>query len=139
MTLHGEFDISPRSSRAVIAITSRLTSGRTSRLGSASEASFRHLPHHEPGWAQLFDRVVESGPVLGRKTRCPLHLARLGQPKHRAATAGRQLTGAPGTFCARCLSHLKLVSHARGEPEAKAYLLFEPLEKTRNAHQSTPA
>lgn len=91
------------------------------------ECGFARLPHREPRWLALFDRLVA---------------AELCSPGKRDAvfewpgydtlwTATRVWPAAEealGTYCVRCLSHVKIVTRPDREPEAKAYLLFQPLK-----------
>ncbi len=96
-----------------------------SRIGI--EASFRRLPGREPGWLQLFDRLIDQGLCSRSKKEAAFRWPGWDS----AATAPHQWPEnppRPRTFCARCLSHVKLVSSPAIEPEAKAYLLFAVLD-----------
>lgn len=91
------------------------------------EGSFPRLPRREPRWAQLFDRLVDRGLCAPAKRD-----AALSWPGYDSFwTAPERWPEAAGTggFCARALSHVKLVSLPDREPEAKVYLLLERLER----------
>lgn len=89
------------------------------------EGSFPRLPNREPRWAELFDRLVDRGLCAAEKRD-----AALAWPGYDSfwTTPERWPTGVgSGGFCARALSHIKLVSRPDRELEAKAYLLLERL------------
>ena len=93
-----------------------------SRIGI--EASFRKLPHREPGWARLFGRLVTADLCTPEKHDAVL--AWPGQISRRTA-GDRWPPGATGAL-ARCLSHVKLVTRGDRPMTAKAYLLFQHVE-----------
>jgi hypothetical protein len=85
------------------------------------EGSFERLPHREPGWSRLFDRLVAGGLCSPAKQRAVF--AWPGYETHRAAPAP--------WHCVRSLSHVKVVTHPHREPRAKVYLLVTPLRARR--------
>lgn len=94
------------------------------RLGL--ECGFVRLPHQEPRWRALFERLVAAGLASAKKRDAVF--AWPGYDTLRTAP-GRwpEEAEALGRYCVRCLSHVKLVSCSHRAPEAKAYLLFQPL------------
>jgi hypothetical protein len=96
------------------------------------EGSFSRLPRREPGWRELFDRLVDRGICAAEKRD-----AALAWPGYDSFwTSPAQWPAAPraaGDICVRSLSHVKLVCHPDREPEAKVYLMFGPLVSPGNA------
>jgi hypothetical protein len=86
------------------------------------EGSFARLPHREPGWSRLFDRIVARRLCSPAKRQAVF--AWPGHEPHRTAS-GRWL-------CIRSLSHVKVVTHPHREPHAKVYLLVTPLQRPPN-------
>lgn len=107
-----------------------LTSEVLLRIGI--EASFARQPKREPRWQALFDRLVAAG--LCNPGKRDAALAWSGYDTRRtapetwpAAAAGRQ------GFCVRSLSHVKVVCQPDRAPEAKVYLAFGWLERSKVA------
>jgi hypothetical protein len=98
----------------------------SSRIGI--EGSFRRLPHREPGWREIFARLVERGLCSPEKRDAvfawPGYDSFWTAPEAWPAGAGQV-----GLACVRSLSHVKVVSSPGQEPEAKVYLLFTPFKK----------
>jgi hypothetical protein len=100
------------------------------------EGSLARLPRREPRWAALFERLVAAH--LCDPARRDAVLAWPGWDSFRTApevwpVAGlAQREGGLAGFCARALSHLKVVSRPDRPPEAKAYLAFNAV-RTRPA------
>jgi hypothetical protein len=94
------------------------------RIGIAG--SFARLPHREPGWRTLFDRLVDRGLCSAEKRD-----AALAWPGHDSFwTAPDRWPAAPQAVafhCVRSLSHVKVVCQPDCEPEAKVYLMLGPL------------
>lgn len=90
------------------------------------EGSFVKLPHREPGWRGLFDRLVARG---------------LCSPEERDAVLAwpGYDSPLPGWHCVRSLSHVKAVTRPGIEPEAKVYLLVTPLRKRTPGPAPWPA
>jgi len=89
------------------------------------ECSFPRLPSREPRWAGLLDAWTAAG-LCTLEQRSAL-LAWTGYDSFwTAAPRWPVAAETAGTFCIRCLSHLKLICAADG-PTAKAYLLFGSL------------
>jgi len=90
------------------------------------EGSFSRLPRHEPGWRELFDRLVDRGLCAAEKRD-----AALAWPGYDSFwTAPERWPAAPGAvadICVRSLSHVKVVCRPDREPEAKVYLMIGPL------------
>jgi hypothetical protein len=105
-------------------------SGILPRIGI--EGSFSRLPGHEPGWRELFDRLVDRGLCAAEKRD-----AALAWPGYDSFwTAPERWPAAPGAVadvCVRSLSHVKVVCRPGREPEAKVYLMFGPLASSGNA------
>jgi hypothetical protein len=87
------------------------------------EGSFRRLPHREPRWATLFDRLEGAGLCCPEKRRAVFAWPGYCTPRsaHWPITAGHPLPG----FHIRSLSHVKLVCHPERPLETKVYLLAE--------------
>lgn len=92
------------------------------------EGSFPRLPRREPRWPALFDRLVGRGLCTPEKRE-----AALAWPGYdtfwTAPVEWPVATARARGFCARTLSHVKIVSQPDREPEAKAYLMAGPLSK----------
>lgn len=104
-----------------------LPGGISPRLGL--EASYRRLPHREPRWAGLLDRLEAAGLCTEAERR--------GIDRwpgtDRATTSATWPVGAEG-FCVRCLSHVKVVSMPEQPPRAKIYILFQNVSP-RHGHR----
>lgn|SRR6185369_15932698 len=90
------------------------------------EGSFARLPHREPGWRQLFDRLVDRGLCTAEKRDAALAWAGYDS----FWTAPDRWPAAPqavASHCVRSLSHVKVVCRPDREPEAKVYLMLGPL------------
>lgn len=85
------------------------------------EGSFARLPRREPRWRELFDRLVERG--LCRPEERDAALAWSGSDTFWTAPDSWPAE-APGGFCFRKLSHVKVICRPDRAPEAKLYLLF---------------
>jgi hypothetical protein len=87
------------------------------------EGSFPRLPEREPRWLTLLGRLVERGLCTPEKRD-----ALLAWPGYDTVwtAPGRwpAVTAGVRGFCARSLSHVKVVCRPRAAPEAKAYLTF---------------
>ena len=90
------------------------------------EGSFVRLPHREPRWRELFDRLEDWGLCSPEKRRAVF--AWPGYDSARTA-AGPWPPGVKeeGVRCVRSLSHVKVVTFPGRRPEAKVYLLVTPL------------
>lgn len=97
------------------------------------EASMVKLPAREPRWRDLLDRLVDTG--LCRPEHVPALLAWPGYDT-RSSAPNRWPSEAPG-YCVRALSHVKLVTWPDREPEAKVYLLFQPVARRSDLRQAT--
>lgn len=95
------------------------------------EGSFVRLPHREPRWAGLFDRLVASGLCTPEK-RDAIFAWTGYDSLWTAADRWPEEAVALGGYCVRGLSHVKLVSWPEREPEAKAYLVFQHLRRSRD-------
>jgi hypothetical protein len=88
--------------------------------------SFARLPRREPGWRQLFDRLVARGLCSAEKRE-----AALAWPGYDSFwTAPDRWPASPQAVRSRCirsLSHVKVVCRPGREPEAKVYLMLGPL------------
>lgn len=98
------------------------------------EGSLARLPRREPRWATFLERLVTAG--LCTPDRRDAVLAWPGWDSFRTApevwpVAGLAQGGLAG-FCARGVSHVKVVSWPDRLPEAKAYLAFNAV-RTRPA------
>lgn len=92
-----------------------------SRIGL--EISYRRLPHREPRWHALLDRLTAAG--LCHFTERDAIFRWPGTDTK--ATAGAW-PGLKSGHCVRCLSHVKLVTRPNQDPQAKCYLLFQHLQ-----------
>ncbi len=90
------------------------------------EGSFVKLPHREPGWRGLFDRLVARGLCSPEKRDAVFAWPGYDSP-------------APGWHCVRSLSHVKVVTCPRRAPEAKVYFLVTPLRKLPPGGAPRPA
>lgn len=97
------------------------------RIGIAG--SFPRQPERELGWQSLFARLVEEGLCSPEKRD-----ATLAWPGYDSfwMTPERWPIAeiGPRGFCVRALSHLKIVCRPDRPPEAKAYLVFGPLDRS---------
>jgi hypothetical protein len=100
------------------------------------EGSFPKLPKREPRWAELFSRLVEHGLCAPEKRDAVL--AWPGYDSFWTAPERWPAEVEPGGFCARGLSHVKLVSQPDRALEAKVYLLVERLERSDRAELKAP-
>ena len=96
------------------------------------EGSFARLPEREPRWRETFERLVEAGLCDPAKRDAVLgwsgyDTARTAPDTWPVAVAGRR------GFCVRSLSHVKVVCRPDRPPEAKVYLAFGWLERSRAA------
>ncbi len=87
------------------------------------EGSFPRLPEREPRWLALLGRLVARGLCTAEKRDALLawpgyDTVWTAPGRWPAATAGMR------GFCARSLSHVKVVCRPETAPEAKAYLTF---------------
>ena len=98
-----------------------------SRVGV--EISFLRLPHREPRWRELFDRLVDVGWCDPARRDAVLDWP--GQIRGADAETPWPAELDRAGFGVRALSHVKLISLPDREPEAKAYLLFQYLERGR--------
>ncbi len=106
------------------------------------EGSFARLPGREPGWAVLFDRLAAAGLCAAGRRDAVLAwpgwdsflTAPEDWPVAGLADGGGGLAG----FCARGLSHVKVVSYPDRPPEAKAYLAFNALRTPPAAPRDRP-
>jgi hypothetical protein len=89
------------------------------------EGSFPRQPPRETRWSALFARLEERGLCSPAKQE-----AALAWPGYdtfwTAAEHWPVHELGPHGICVRTLSHVKVVCHPDGEPEAKAYLMFGP-------------
>jgi len=96
------------------------------------EGSFPRQPKRESRWWELFDRLESRGLCSAGKRD-----AALAWPSYDSFwTAPEQWPVAelgPGGSCVRSLSHVKVVCRPDREPEAKAYLVFGPLDRSSDA------
>jgi len=104
--------------------------GVSPRLGV--ECGFERLPHREPGWRRLLDRLVAAGLCDAAKRDAVLAWPGTDSPWTAVARWPPEAMGLGG-YCVRCLSHVKLVSTPGRPPEAKAYLIFEHLQRPAQA------
>jgi len=122
--LHLSLDISGGAERADEA------GGLLPRIGI--EGSFPRLPRREPGWRELFDRLVDRGLCAAEKRE-----AALAWPGYDSFwTAPERWPAVPqaaAEVCVRSLSHVKIVYRPDREPEAKVYLMFGPLKPSGEA------
>ncbi len=102
------------------------------------EGSFPRQPPREPRWRSLLTRLVEEGLCSPDKRDALLRWP--GYDSFWTAPERWPLAEAgPRGFCVRALSHLKLACHPDREPEAKAYLAFDPLNRSAMGALSSAA
>jgi hypothetical protein len=96
------------------------------------EGSFPRQPKRESRWRELFDRLESRGLCSAEKRD-----AALAWPGYdsfwTAAEPWPVAELGPGGSCVRSLSHVKVVCRPDSEPEAKAYLVFGPLDRSSGA------
>lgn len=90
------------------------------------ECGFVRLPHREPGWDRILDRLVATGLCAAEKREALRAWPGTDSLRTAADRWPREGIGAGG-HCVRCLSHLKVVCQPPALPEAKVYLLFQHL------------
>lgn len=90
------------------------------------ECGFARLPHRESRWLTLFDRLVTAELCTATKRDAVFEWPGYDTVRTAARVWPRE-EEALDRYCVRCLSHVKLVSRPDLQPEAKAYLLFQPL------------
>jgi hypothetical protein len=107
-----------------------------SRIGI--EGSFPWQPRREPRWKDLFGRLESRGLCSpGKRTAA---LAWPGWDSFWTAAGPWPVAQmGPRGFCVRGLSHLKVVCRPDGRPEAKAYLVFGPFERSSVAAPASSA
>lgn len=102
------------------------------------EGSYPRQPPREPRWKGLFLRLVAEGLCSPQKRD-----AALAWPGYDSFwTAPERWPVAeigPQGFCARALSHLKIVCRPDRPPEAKVYLAFESLDRSEAGAASASA
>ncbi len=102
------------------------------------EGSFLRQPGREPRWRELFGRLVSRELCSPEKRD-----AALGWPGYDTFwTAPEHWPIAalgPGGVCIRSLSHVKVVCQPDVAPEAKAYLVFGPLDRSSGAAPASSA
>lgn len=91
------------------------------------ECGFARLPHREPRWSALFDRLMAAG-LCSAEQRGAVFDWPGYDTLRTAARVWPEEEEALSRYCVRCLSHVKIVSRPDREPEVKVYLLFQPLE-----------
>lgn len=106
------------------------------RIGIAG--SFPRQPPRETRWEKLFSHLVQEG-LCSREKRDAV----LTWPGYDSFwTAPERWPVAeigPRGFCVRALSHLKIVCRPDREPEAKAYLVFGPPDRSGTGAASSAA
>lgn len=95
------------------------------------EGSFARQPEREPRWRETFDRLVEAG--LCDPAKRDAALAWSGYDTFRTAPEAWPAAAGRRGFCVRSLSHVKAVCRPDHPPEAKVYLAFGWLERSRTA------
>jgi hypothetical protein len=100
------------------------------RLGLAGR--FRRLPHRQPGWEELFARLVAAGLCCPAKRDAALAISGWDSAPTAPELWPRGVEGAadeplPG-YLARALSHVKVVAQSSGELAAKGYLNVQWVE-----------
>ena len=90
------------------------------------------MPEREPRWLEIFERLVKAGLCAPEKRDAALAWSgydtfRTAPETWPVAAAGRR------GFCVRSLSHIKVVCQPDRQPEAKVYLAFGWLERSRAA------
>jgi hypothetical protein len=102
------------------------------------EGSFSRLPRREPGWRDLFDRLVASGLCAPEKRDAALAWPGYDNFWTSPERWPAKPKPAPG-FCVRRLSHVKVICRPDRKPEAKVYLMFGPLARPGTAGASSTA
>jgi hypothetical protein len=96
------------------------------------EGSFPRQPRREPRWASFLEGLVRRD-LCSPEKRDAL-LAWTGYDTFWTAPDRWPVAGlGPGGACVRLLSHVKVVCDADREPEAKAYLVFGPPDRSSDA------
>jgi hypothetical protein len=103
------------------------------------EGSFVRLPHREPGWSGLFDRLQDRGLCSPEKRRAVFAWPGYDTAKTAAPGSWPPALRAAGARCVRSLSHVKVVTFPGRSPEAKAYLLVSPLRPSPPSPARSPA
>jgi hypothetical protein len=102
------------------------------------EGSFPRQPGREPRWKELFGRLELHGLCSSGKREAAL--AWPGYDSFWTAPEQWPIAGIePEGFCVRALSHVKVVCRPDCEPEAKAYLVFGPLDRSSDAAPASSA
>lgn len=97
------------------------------RIGIAG--SFSRQPPRETRWEELFSPLIQEG--LCSPDKRDAVLAWPGYDSFWTAPERWPVAEiGPRGFCVRALSHLKIVCYPDREPEAKAYLVFGPLDRS---------
>jgi hypothetical protein len=102
------------------------------------EGSFPRQPPREPRWGALFDRLIQRGLCLPAKRDAVLAWPgydTFWTAPERWPVAELRSRG----VCVRTLSHVKAVCRPGREPEAKAYLVFGPLDGSSTGDSSSAA
>jgi hypothetical protein len=95
------------------------------------EGSFPRQPSREPGWSALLERLV--GKDLCSPAKRDALLAWPGYDTFWTAPLRWPAELGPRGACIRLLSHLKIVCGPDRDPEAKAYLVFGPPDRSSDA------
>ncbi len=96
------------------------------------EGSFPCQPRREPRWASLFEGLVRRG--LCSPAKRDALLAWTGYDTFWTAPDRWPVAAlGPGGACLRLLSHVKVVCGPDRDPEAKAYLVFGPPDRSSDA------
>lgn len=94
------------------------------------EGSYARLPGREPRWREAFERLVAAGLCAPEKRDAAL--AWSGYDTFRSAPEAWPVAAAGRRgFCVRSLSHVKVVCRPDRPREAKVYLAFGWLERSR--------
>jgi len=102
------------------------------------EGSFPHQPPRDPRWRALFERLVRRGLCSPGKREAAL--AWPGYDTFWTAPDRWPISElGPRGVCLRTLSHLKVVSAPDREPEAKAYLVFGPPDRSSEGATASSA
>jgi hypothetical protein len=99
------------------------------------EGSFARLPHREPAWGELFDRLQARHLCSPEKRAAAFAWPGHDSPRTAPAVWPPAVRGA-SVRCVRSLSHVKVVTHPEREPEAKVYLLVTPLQRPPSPDRS---
>ncbi|HSG39950.1 MAG TPA: hypothetical protein VLE27_09965 [Thermoanaerobaculia bacterium] len=95
------------------------------------EGSFSQLPEREPRWRETLERLVKA--KLCDPAKRDAVLAWSGYDTFRTAPEAWPATAGRQGFCVRSLSHVKVVCRPDLPPEAKVYLAFGWLERSKAA------